>query len=86
MGSDDLIHIIEDIDANLRLINEVTGITKNVLSMNPDALEHNLAEYMLKDNFGESMYDKIQRIYHDIISGGSITKDGCKTKGDNDGR
>lgn len=64
---DNLTQIIDMIDNNSKNISEVTGITKNILAKDPSALDNAFAENIIKNHFGESMYDKIQKIYHDII-------------------
>jgi hypothetical protein len=63
----DLAQIIDIIDNNSQMISEITGITKSVIAKDPKALDNALFENVIKNHFGESMYDKIKKIYHDII-------------------
>ena len=67
MDVDDLAHIIDIVDNNSRIVNEVTGITKSLLAKDPKALDGNLAEYLIKNHFGESTYEILHKIYHDIV-------------------
>ena len=66
----DLAKLIDVIDINSKLISEVTGIAKNVISKDPNALSNNIVEFTIKSHFGESMYDRVQNIYHNIIGTG----------------
>jgi len=64
---DNVVQGIDLVDSNSKLVNEVTTIVKGVISKDPRALDDNIASYFIKNNLGESMYDKIRKVYHDII-------------------
>jgi hypothetical protein len=63
----DLVQIIDIIDDTFKMISEFTEITKFVIAKDPKALDNPLVEQIIKTHLGESMYDKIQKIYHNII-------------------
>jgi len=63
----DLTKIIEVIDVNSKVISDITNVAKNVIAKNPNALDDSFVEYSIKSHFGESMYNKIQKIYQNII-------------------
>jgi hypothetical protein len=67
MSINTLVQIIDKLEKNSKVVSEVTTITKEILAKNPRALENNLAEQVIKSHLGESMYDKIQKIYQNII-------------------
>ncbi|MGV8171791.1 MAG: hypothetical protein ACP5OA_03815 [Candidatus Woesearchaeota archaeon] len=64
---EDLVRIIDIIDNNSKVVNEITGITKGVIAKDPDALNNNLVEYLVKSHFGEPLYDTIKDLYHNIM-------------------
>jgi len=64
---DNLMQIIDKIDENSKLISELTSTAKNVLSKDPKALDNTILENAIKTNFGESMYDRLRKIYNDVI-------------------
>jgi len=64
---DNVTKIIEAVDDHSKLINDITGIIKSVISKDPKAIDDNFAEYFLKNTFGESNYDIIKKVYLDII-------------------
>jgi len=65
--SNNLVQIIDIIDTNSKLVSEVTGVAKNIIAKDPNALDNSFLEYVIKNHFGESMYDRIHKIYQDII-------------------
>lgn len=67
MDVNDLARIIEIVDAKSKVISEVTGLTKGLIAKDPDALQNRLAEYLIKNHFGEPMYDMAQKLYHKLI-------------------
>jgi hypothetical protein len=67
MSVDNLVKIINVIDNNSKMVGEVTNITKGILAKDPKALDSELVEHVIKNHFGESMYDKIQKIYQELI-------------------
>jgi hypothetical protein len=64
---EDLTKIIDTIDSNSKIVSEFTGIAKNILAKDPKALDHPLVEQIVKENLGESMYDRIKKIYNELI-------------------
>jgi len=73
---EDLVRIIDIIDNNSKVVNEITGITKDVIAKDPDALNNNLVEYLVKSHFGEPLYDTIKDLYHNImcVNGADINR------------
>jgi hypothetical protein len=67
MGVDNLAKIIDVIDLNSKLVSDITNVAKNVIAKDPKALDNSFLEFTIKSHFGESMYDKLQKIYQDII-------------------
>ena len=64
---DNITKIIEVVDDRSKIINEITGIVKSVISKDPKAMDDNFAAYFLKNTFGESSYETIKKVYLDII-------------------
>ncbi len=64
---DNIVKIIDIVDYRSKLVSEITTTAKEVLSKDPKAIDNNFAAYFLKNTFGESEYNKIRKIYLDII-------------------
>jgi hypothetical protein len=67
MTNDDLVKLIDVIDSNSKIIGDVAGVAKNILAKDPNALDNSFLEFAIKSHLGESMYDRIHKIYQDII-------------------
>ena len=62
-----LTNLIDVIDENSKLVSEATGIAKNILAKDPNALDNTILEHIIKSHFGESMYDRIRKTYNGLI-------------------
>jgi len=59
---------IETVDNKNKKVLEITTIVKGVMAKDPNALDGNIAEYYCRGHFGDNMYDKIRKLYQEIIS------------------
>jgi hypothetical protein len=59
--------LVDAIDDRSKLVSEITGVVKGVISKDPKAIDDNFAAYFLQNTFGESNYNSIRKIYLDII-------------------
>ncbi len=65
--TNDLARLIDVIDENAKLINDITTVAKNVIAKNPEALDTTVIQDVIKNNFGDSMYDRIRKSYQEFI-------------------
>jgi|GEM_PF-2729450 hypothetical protein len=65
--TNDLGRLVDIIDANSKFIGDISSVAKNVLAKNPDALDNTLVEDIIKNALGESVYDKIRKIYQEFV-------------------
>ncbi|MGV8087345.1 MAG: hypothetical protein ACP5N1_06970 [Candidatus Woesearchaeota archaeon] len=66
-NADDIAKLVDVIDDRSKLVGEITGVIKNVISKDPKAFDDNFVAYMIKNTLGESNYDLFKKVYIDII-------------------